>query len=175
MYQYIGQNVEDELMVFNEDSVADYRDGVQEPYASSTYTYENGTLNMPDISREFTVRILTENHIILVEPNSYEWRMIKIADGGEKVQDVTAAGLVGEYDVIMVAGEPRESETMTFTETDFTDIRDGEEYLSSEYELLTSHILHAVGISKEFDVYQNGDALMLVDRVDGYAWELSAK
>ena len=175
VYQYIGQNVDNEFMVFDEDNVDDYRDGVQEPYASSTYSYENGELSMPDISKEFTVRILTKNHIILVEPNSYEWRMIKVANGGEDIQDVTAADLMGEYDVTMVAGEPRDSETMTFTETDFTDVRDGKEYLSSKYEMLTSHIINAIGISKEFDVYQNGDALMLIDRVDGYAWELSEK
>ena len=74
-----------------------------------------------------------------------------------------------------MAGEPKENEVMTFTDTKITDTRNGEEYLSSQYELTSGHSLKLNDISKEFYVYKNANAMLLIDKVDGYVWELIEK
>ncbi len=175
VYQYAENKIDNEFMVFNNGSVSDYRDGNEEPYITSSYTYENEKLVMPEISKEFTVRAVSDNNIILVGPDTREWKMIKVSNGDRDIKDLTASDLVGEYTVVMMASEQRSNEVMVFTDSTFTDSRDGEEYLSCKYELTSSHLLKASEISKEYYVYKNGNVLMFIDKADGYVWELREK
>ncbi len=175
VYQYAENKIDNEFMVFNNSSVSDYRDGNEDPYITSSYTYENGKLTMPEISKEFTVRVVSDSNIILVEPDTREWKMIKVSNGDRDINDLTASDLVGEYTVVMMAGEQRSNEVMVFTDSTFTDTRDGEEYLSCKYELTSSNLLKASDISKEYYVYKNSNVLILIDKADGYVWELIAK
>lgn len=175
VYQYAENKIDNEFMVFNNGSISDYRDGNEDPYITSSYTYENGKLIMPEISKEFTVRVVSDNNIILVEPDTREWKMIKVSNGDRDNKALTAADLVGEYDVIMVAGEKRTNEVMTFTDSNLTDTRDGAKYISCNYEIVSGHLLKAADISKEFYIYRNGSVLMLIEKDEGYVWELIAK
>lgn len=101
--------------------------------------------------------------------------MIKVSNGDRDNKALTAADLVGEYDVIMVAGEKRTNEVMTFTDSNLTDTRDGAKYISCNYEIVSGHLLKAADISKEFYIYRNGSVLMLIEKDEGYVWELIAK
>ena len=175
VYQYAENKIDNEFMVFNEGVVSDFRDGKEDPYITSSYTYENGTLVMAEISKEFTVRVISDNNIILVEPDTREWKMIKVSNGDRDIKELTPADLIGEYTVVSVAGEPRENEVMTFSDTKITDTRNDEEYLASQYELTSGHSLILNDISKEFYVYKNANAMLLIDKVDGYVWELIEK
>lgn len=175
VYQYAEYKVENEFMVFENGKVSDYRDGSIEPYVSSTYTYEEDSLKMPDISKDFTVRIISDNNIILIEPDTKEWKMIRIASADKEVTAVTPSDLVGEYNVIMFAGEPRNNETMIFTDSMLTDIRDGKEYISCSYEIVSDNLLNALDIKKEYSVFKNGNILMLIDNADNYVWEMTEK
>lgn len=175
VYQYGENKIDNEYMVFNNGSISDYRDGNEDPYITSSYTYENGKLIMPEISKEFTVRVVSDNNIILVEPDTREWKMIKVSDGDRDYKALTPADLVGEYDVVMVAGEKRTNEVMTFTDSNLTDTRDGAKYISCNYEIVSGHLLKAPDISKEFYIYKNGSVLMLIEKDEGYVWELIAK
>lgn len=175
VYQYAENKIDNEFMVFNEGTVSDFRDGKEEPYITSSYTYENGTLVMAEIAKEFAVRVISDNNIILVEPDTREWKMIKVSNGDRDVKELTPADLTGEYTVVSVAGEPRENEVMVFTDTKITDTRNGEEYLASQYELISGHSLKLNDISKEFYVYKNANTIMFIDKADGYVWELIEK
>lgn len=175
VYQYCENKIDNEFMVFNEGTVSDFRDGKEEPYITSSYTYENGTLVMAEIAKEFAVRVISDNNIILVEPDTREWKMIKVSNGDRDVKELTPADLTGEYTVVSVAGEPRENEVMVFTDTKITDTRNGEEYLASQYELISGHSLKLNDISKEFYVYKNANTIMFIDKADGYVWELIEK
>ena len=88
---------------------------------------------------------------------------------------MNATDLVGEYDVLLVAGEKRTDAIIAFTDTTLTDTRNGEVFLSCNYELNSGHLLNAPEISKEFTAYKNGSSLMLIDNTDGYIWELKKK
>lgn len=175
VYQYAENKIVDEFMVFNNGSVSDYRAGSEDPYVISSYSYDNGKLVLPDISKEFVVRVVSDNNIILVEPDTREWKMIKVSNGDRDFKDVAASDLIGEYDVVMVAGEKRSNEIMTFTDTNLIDTRDGNEYISSNYEIFSGHLFKATDISKEFYIYKNGSVLMLIEIDEGYVWELLAK
>ena len=175
VFQYAENKTVNEFLVFNNSSVSDYRDGNEDPFVTSSYTYENGKLVMPDISKEFTVRVVSDNNIVLVEPDTREWKMIKVSNGDRDFKDVTASDLLGEYDVVMVAGEKRSNEVMTFTDSNLIDTRDGKEYISCNYEIFPGHLLKAIDISKEFYIYKNGNTLMLIEKDEGYVWELLAK
>lgn len=175
VYQYAENKVDNEFMVFQNGSAADYRDGNNEPYLQSSYKHENGLLTFPDIEKEYTVRIISDNNIIIIEPDTREWKLIKVSNGDRDIKELNAEDLVGEYDVVLVAGEKREEEVAKFTDTTFTDTRKGELFLSCNYELDTGHLLRLPEISKEFTAYKNGNILMLIDKTDGYIWELRRK
>ena len=176
VYQYGSDIVENEIMVFSDGNVFDYRDDSDSPAITSTYTYtSDGILNMHDVSREFTVRIVSENNIILIEPNTIEWKLVRIADPEQKIEEVTNDKLQGQYIVKMVAGEVRTNEEMIFTENQLTDVRDGEEYISCSYEMRSGHLLYAIELSKEYTVFINGTTAMMIDKAANYVWELVLK
>lgn len=175
VYQYAENRVENEFMVFQNGSVKGYRDGNDEAYLNSNFTFESGTLTFSDASKKFAVRIISNNNIIIVEPDTREWKMIKVSDGDRDIKDLLSADLVGDYDVLLVAGEKRTEEVISFTDVSFRDTRRGEEFISASYELISGHLLKMPDIAKEFTCYKNGTALMLIDNVDGYIWELKQK
>lgn len=175
VYQYAENKVDNEFMIFDNGVVSDYRDGNEKAYISSKYNYENGTLEMDEVEKKFSVHAISDNNIILVEPDTREWKMIRVAEAGQDIAAISISDLVGEYEVVMVAGEQRTGEVMVFNETKLTDMRDGEEYLTCNYELVGEHLLNAKDMSKEYYVYKNGSVLMLIDKTDGYVWELKEK
>ena len=176
VYQYLDNKINDEFMVFTEDTVADYRGGKQEPFASSSYTFADGKLSMPDISKEFTVRIISDNCVFLVEPDTREWKLARVASSLDSIPEVTASSLAGEYDVVCVVGEKRNNEVMVFDETSLTDYRDGKEYLKCDYSLDESgRLLHAIDIGQDFLVYLNSNSLILIEDQTRYVWELKKR
>ena len=173
VYQYAENKIDNEIMVFSDNKVADYRDGNAESYLESTYTYEDGTLKLTDISKEFVVKVISENNIYLVEPDTREWKLVKIAEEGKEVIKITSSDLIGKYKVISVAGEKKENEIVDFSEDKFVDTRNGEVYLECAYEIIGENLINVVDISKEYYVYKNNDFLILVDKADRYVWEMT--
>lgn len=171
VYQYGENKIDDEFLVFEGNTVKDYRNS--EVFATSTFTYSNDKLDMPDISKEFAVSVKSDNFIVLIQPDTVEWKLARVSNEASSIAGLTAEELVGEYDVVMVAGEKRTGETMTFTPDSFSDVRDGNAYLSCKYYLDNNgHLLHASEIQKDFFVYVNGKNLILIDCTDRYVWEL---
>lgn len=168
--------VDDEFIVFDGGTATDYRGGESEPYMTSSYTYgDDGMLSLPDVSKSFTVRVTSDDHISLVESENSEWKMIRVAAAGQEIQAVTATGLVGDYDVLSHAGQSKAGETMTFTETSLADYQDGAEYMSCDYQMTDEHTLYVPDLDTEFKVYDNGSRLMLIEGTDQYIWELARK
>ncbi len=70
-------------MVLEGSQAADYRDGAETPFLSTTFTLNDGTtLRMEDIGKEFAVQQVSENNVILVEPNTMEWKMFRVSANG---------------------------------------------------------------------------------------------
>lgn len=174
VYQHGENKVDDEYMSFDNGKIIDYRNG--EEYASAEYTYADGVLSIPEILKEFTVAIKSNNYIILIEQNTIEWKLARISSSASNnlnITEVTVNSIVGEYDVTMVAGEKRNEEIMSFSEVSFVDKRNGKTFLTSEYTIESnSHLLHASEINKDFWVYLDGNNLVLIDCADRYVWEL---
>ena len=176
VYQYGADKVDNEYMIFTENEVSDYRDGNTDPFVKSSYTYKDGLLNMPEINKEFTIKVISDHNIVLVEPDTKEWKMVRVASSDGNIKKIGAADIVGDYTVISVAGEKGENEFMSFTESSLVDTRDGKEYIACDYNLDSeTHLLHADQIGKEFIVYMNGNNLLLIDVADRYVWELVKK
>lgn len=172
VYQYGEKMIDNEQMVFDGETVKDYRDGNADEYMSSSYIFEDSTLKCPDVDLEFTVRIISENNIVLIEPNTMEWKLVRAANINEQIKQVTEKDLVGEYILLSVAGEKKENETMIFDESSFTDYRNGEQFLVCDYELTSANRLVAADINKDYHVYIYNNFLLLVDISEGHVWEL---
>lgn len=175
VYQYAENKIDDEYMVFTENIASDYRGGSEDPYITSSYTYDGKSIDMKDISKSFIVSIKSNNCIVLIEPDTKEWKMIRVAEPGQDVLEMTTENLKGEYIVDRVAGEVRNNEVMTFTETRLVDMREGGEFLSCAYNLVDKHLLRVDELEKDYLVYMNGKTLMLIDATDRYVWELTKK
>ena len=69
--------VENEFMVFDNETANDYRDGNDIPYASSKYVLENNELILQDISRKYIVDQKTANYICLYEKKDVYMALIR--------------------------------------------------------------------------------------------------
>lgn len=175
VYQYAENRQEDEFIVFQDGMATDYRGENEELYIKSAYTYNDSKLLLTDIEKEFTVRVISDNNIIMVEPDGREWKMIKVSNGDRDITNLTAVSIAGEYNVVRVAGIERTNEIMIFTDTAFKNIRNGDEFMFCEYEFVSSQLMKVEDISKEYITYKNGDVLLLIDKTDWYVWELIAE
>ena len=167
--------IENEFMVFDNGIVYDYRDGNEEPFITSSYAYEDGKLNLSEINKQFSVRIVSDCNVYLIEPNTNEWKLVRVADLGEDIPEFTKEKLQGEYQLLSVAGEAKEEEYLTFTQDKFTDVRNGEQYLESKYEIVDGRYLKVTDLNMEFYAFKYKDTLLLVQKEVGYVWELIEK
>ena len=174
VYRYGDDVISSEYMIFDSEQVSDYRDGAAEPFISSSYTWvDSTTISMEQNKRTFTVRQVSENNVILVEPNTIEWKMFRVSANGVQPGDFDPAALPGKWNVVMHAGQAITNESMEFTETALTDYRDGAVYLESEYIWNEDGTLTATGLNHTFEVYASDDnTIILFDLTDGYLWEL---
>lgn len=174
VYQYADNYVDNEFMVFGNEKVSDYRSGTK--IIESNYTYEDNVLVINDLSKNFAVTIRNNNAIVLTEPTSIEWKLLRVSDDTESITTVTTENIVGDYNVLRVAFEERTNETMSFTSNLLTDTRNGQQYFSSSYSIETEkHILHANSLSKDYLVFKNKNLLFLIDCSERYVWELEKK
>ena len=172
VFKYGDDFISDEIMIFNNGQFSDYRGTLENPAFSSSYTYEEDSLVLSDLNKQFVVRVVSNNYIIFIEPNTKEWKLIRVADCDNDINNVTSAQIVGEYQLLMVAGEERQNEKLVFSENSFVDYRNGEQFLQSSYEILNGHTLVATDVSMEFYVFVYKDALLLIEKNTGYVWEL---
>lgn len=164
-----------EYMVFSGQTVSDYRNGEAEPFASGTYTFDGSTLEVADMDLTFSVQVISENNIVLTEPNSRVWRLLLVGGTDGVIAPVTAEAIVGEYDVTVVGTEKRTNETITFENNSFSLVQNGAQSAASRYEMTDAHTLSLPDISREYYVYTNGNKLLLIGRADNGVWELVRK
>lgn len=170
LFQKGDSSIDNELLVFDGNQAIDYRNNKE--FATSKYTSDS-TLKMPDISKEFVVTIKSDNYVVLTESNTIEWKLARVSNGVSDIPEITIEDIVGEYDVVLVAGEKRTGETMNFSQDSLSDIRNGREYLSCKYSLDgANHLLRAEEINKEFRVFNFGKNVILIDCGERYVWEL---
>ncbi len=166
--------IDNEYMVFEENHVADYRDGAEEPFLSAAYTLSDGTtLRMEDIGKEFAVRQVSKNNVILVEPNTMEWKMFRVTENGVQPANFNREAIIGKWTVVMHAGQVKTDEIMEFTDAAMADYRSEELYIEGEYVWNEDGTFAVPVIGHTFAPYMAGeDTIILHDLTDGYLWEL---
>lgn len=172
IFQHGNELPREEFMVFTDTNVSYYRNGDSNPAASSAYSIKDGKLSTPDINKNFSIRIISENNIELTESNMTVWRLLLVGDPDVDKSKIIPASVDGVYDVKVVGEEPRHDEKMTFSDSHLSFVQGGKETISSDYFITDNGILHLTTINRDYYVYVNGNNLLFIGVVDNGVWEL---
>ena len=92
--------IDNEYMQFDENSVRDYRDNAEAPYAESSYTLDEGLqLSLPDISRNYSVEKFTENYVRLYESQDVYMELIRYKNEDMSPLEVDTAKFEGKWNI----------------------------------------------------------------------------
>ncbi len=92
--------IDNEYMIFGEDSVSDYRDSTTEAYATSSYTIDESLqLALPDISRNYSIEKYTENYVRLYEGQNVYMELIRYGNADMSPLDVDTAAFEGKWNI----------------------------------------------------------------------------
>lgn len=92
---------ENEYMVFEGERAEAYRDGSNEPYASSNFTIDSsGVMKLPEISRKYIVDNKSQNHIRLYETADAYICLIRCPNEDISNEENDASIVIGKWDVV---------------------------------------------------------------------------
>ncbi|MBQ2883281.1 MAG: hypothetical protein IJE43_05855 [Alphaproteobacteria bacterium] len=124
--------MDDEYIVFADDTANIYRDGASTPYATSKFeltsgaTYSEHVMMLRDISCKYTVSVVTDNYIRLYESKDVYMELIRYAheDKSELIFEETM--LWGKWDVVYRnTAEVITNEQLEFVDGELRDYRNG--------------------------------------------------
>ncbi len=168
-----------EYMIFENGRVKYYNDITASPRLEGAYTYADGTVEIENFQHKMTVKIISDNFINLVEPDTRDWKLVRIAPAGEEPKKLTAADIIGTYDLVRVAGNNREgNEVIEITETSFKDTRNGAVAMDSAYSVTDGNTFYADDMKQDFRIYKIGNDILLIQGHGdgfGHVWELIKK
>ena len=174
---------EREYFVFSGETAGAYRNGESQPYAESAYTfsaaaYPNWELNLPDISRKYTVSVVTDNYIRLYENNSTYMELIRYANDDLRDLTFTEDVVLGKWDVVYRnTSEVIADEKLSFREGVLDDYRNGsaEPVASAPYYWDEAGHICVDAMGARMQCYPlSEEVLLLVEAGTGYVWELHA-
>lgn len=91
--------VDNEFMVFDSGKVVAYREGSE--FLSSTYTINAALLmELPDISRKYTVDQITDNYVCLYENQNIYIELIRYPNADMKALSIDTAKIIGQWNII---------------------------------------------------------------------------
>ena len=174
---------EQEYFVFFGDTANAYRNDKANPYATSTYTftaatYPNWELNLPDISRKYTVSVVTDNYIRLYENSSVYMELIRYANNDLSDLDFTEDVVVGKWNVVYRnTSEVIADEILNFNDGFLDDYRNGgsEPVASVPYYWDENGYICVDALNAKMLCYPlSNEVIIFVEAVTGYVWELHA-
>ncbi len=163
-----------QFMTFTESEAKSYKDGSKEPFATSSYKLTGNTLKLPDIGREYTVTIDTENYIRLYESPTRWMVLIRYPNSDLSPVAPDRDNLKGKWNVLYKASGPV-SEVLEFTDDTLNDYRNGATTpdASSPYSWKNDNTIFAERWNKEFEYHYVSESVIMFIEVDtGYIWEL---
>lgn len=172
---------EQEYFVFSGETANAYRNDKSTPYATSTYTftavtYPNWELNLSDISRKYTVSLITDNYIRLYESSSVYLELIRYAN--EDLSDLVFAEdvVVGKWDVAYRnTSEVIADEKLHFHDGILDDYRNAsiEPVASVPYYWDEDGYICVDALGAKMQCYpRSEDVIIFVEAGTGYVWEL---
>lgn len=174
---------EDEYVAFSGGIANAYRNDNVNPYATSAYTfteatYPNWELNLSDISRKYTVSVITDNYIRLYESSSIYLELIRYAN--EDLNDLAFAEdvVVGKWEVVYRnTSEVITDEKLDFHDGILDDYRNGsaEPVVSVPYYWNEDGCICVDALDAKMRCYPlSDDVIIFVEAKMGYVWELHA-
>ena len=173
--------LDQEYFVFTDETANAYRNDKSTPYATSAYTfttatYPNWELNLPDISRKYTVSVITDNYIRLYESSSVYMELIRFANKDLSDLDFTEDVVVGKWDVAYRnTSEVIADEKLNFSDGTLDDYRNGstEPIASVPYYWDENGYICVDALGAKMQCYPlSKDILIFVEADTGYVWEL---
>lgn len=174
---------EQEYFVFSGDTANAYRNDKANPYATSAYTftpatYPNWELNLSDISRKYTVSVITDHYIRLYESSSVYLELIRYANNDLSDLDFSDAVIIGDWDVFYRnTSETIVDEKLSFKEGTLDDYRNGstEPVASVPYYWDENGYICVDALDAKMRCYPlSEEVILLVEADTGYVWELHA-
>lgn len=172
---------EQEYFVFSGDTANAYRNDKANPYATSAYTftattYPNWELNLSDISRKYTVSVITDNYIRLYESSSVYLELIRYANEDLSDLDFSEDVVVGKWDVAYRnTSEAIADEKLNFHDGILDDYRNGstEPVASVPYYWDENNYICVDALGVKMQCYPLSEDVIIFVEVDtGYVWEL---
>lgn len=170
-----------EYFVFTGETAKVYRDNRSDPYAASTYTFTAATypdweLNLPDISRKYSVSVITDHYIRLYESSSVYLELIRYAN--ENLSDLVFSEdvVMGEWNVAYRnTSEVIADEKLHFHDGILDDYRNGstEPVASVPYYWDENGNICVDTLGVRMQCYPlSEEVIILVEAGTGYVWEL---
>lgn len=179
---YVNNNVvsivDNEYMVFDAENASDYRDNTTEPFAISKYTIDSSmSMNLPDISKKYTIKKYTENYIRLYESQDAYIELIKYYNADMSPIDFDTSAFEGKWNIVyrntsnVYAGD-----YMIFDGQVASQYTGGsnEPVATSTYSWQSGNHLLVNGWSKEMVVYPVSEDTVIMVELDtekGFIWE----
>lgn len=172
--EYNKQKTNDEFIIFTSENFAFYHNQENEPYLQGTYKYDNNEIILSEYNKKYNIVKLSNNNIKLIESSSnFEWNLLRCSLDGTADKIINNEMLIGDWNVIMHAGSPRNNEILNFTEESLRDYQNGEIYLESNYTWNDTNMLYIDEANLSLEVYViNNNTLAMVETESGYIWEL---
>ena len=169
---------ENDFVVFTEDCASIYRDGIV--IGSSTYVFTSSdVLELPEISRKYTVERRTDNYIRMYENSVRYIELIRKPDNDISNIEIDVSKLYDKWDVIYRnTADPIQNEILVFDEDTIMDYRnsDDEPVAISEYSWSSEGCLVAHKWGTEFKLVQLSDnVIFFIETQSGLIWELQRK
>ena len=170
--------IDDEFMVFTEDTAKDFRGDADEPYSTSSYSIEKNTnVLLPERSMEYMLEKRTDNYIRLCEREGVYMDLIRYprSDMGELSFDTESIN--GRWDIVFRYADNYAGEYLVFEGDSVSDYRAGssEPSATAEYSWQSDNCFVVDAWGKKMMVYQVSESeIILVEHETetGYVWEL---
>ena len=170
--------VENEFMVFDNETANDYRDGNDIPYASSKYVLENNELILQDISRKYIVDQKTANYICLYEKKDVYMALIRYRNADMTDVEIEQDFLIGKWNIAYRnSSQPYAGDYLLFEENgNISQYKAGSEQAvaTSQYIQEKGHLV-VDDFNKDMIIYpvSNDTVILLELSADkGFIWEL---
>ena len=166
-----------EFMVFTDDVVADYRDNLEEPFVEAAYTYEDNTLAIASLGRNYVVDRKSEHVMYLYKTPTERMELAWYGALENFSFEFSHEDLQGSWNTAYRCGlEQIGEEALSFDTSTLSDYRNGsqEPAISAAYEWDENGNLVVSRLAKIYILYPISlDEIYFVETDTGYIWNLT--
>ena len=168
--------VENEFMIFSDNQAEAYRDKNKEPYASSSYTIDSYMLlELPEISRKYTVDIRSRNHMRLYENANEYMCLIRYPNEDMSSVETDTSIVAGKWDVTYRDSDNNYSdEYLVFEEKQMHDYHGNSKNPTAILDYTWDEkliVISTIDKTMEFHIISDTE-IAFVETDTGYIWEL---